>query len=87
MLGTPGYMAPEQAEGRLDQLGSATDVYGLGAILYEVLTGQAPFTGSDTAGVLREVIHQTPARPRVLVKETPPAGTMVKLPEEVVSED
>ncbi len=43
-IGTPAYMSPEQAAGRLDQLGPATDVYSLGATLYYVLTGQAPFT-------------------------------------------
>jgi serine/threonine-protein kinase len=67
VLGTPAYMAPEQAEGRLDRLSPATDVYGLGAILYEVLTGQAPFTGAESTAVLRRVIEQTPSRPRALV--------------------
>jgi serine/threonine protein kinase len=73
VLGTPAYMAPEQAEGRLDQLGPATDVYGLGAILYEVLTGRPPFTGADTTAVLRQVVHEQPDPPRSVVAATPVA--------------
>jgi serine/threonine protein kinase len=63
VLGTPAYMAPEQAEGRLDLLGPTTDVYGLGAILYEILAGQPPFAGPETTAVLRLVIHEAPLRP------------------------
>jgi serine/threonine-protein kinase len=73
VLGTPAYMAPEQAEGRLDLLGPASDVHGLGAILYEILTGQPPFQGDDTTAVLRKVVHETPPRPRSLTKGTPKA--------------
>jgi serine/threonine-protein kinase len=73
VLGTPAYMSPEQAEGRLDRLGPATDVYGLGAILYEILTGRAPFTGADTIAILRQVVHDSPARPRSVVARTPAA--------------
>jgi serine/threonine-protein kinase len=73
VLGTPAYMAPEQAEGRLDLLGPATDVYGLGAILYEVLAGRPPFRGGDTTAVLRLVVHEAPARPRSLESGAPPA--------------
>src|SRR5579864_9189273 len=54
-IGTPAYMSPEQAEGKLDQLGPASDVYSLGATLYHVLTGQAPFSGKDAAEILRRV--------------------------------
>jgi hypothetical protein len=73
VLGTPAYMAPEQAEGRLDLLGPATDVYGLGAILYEILAGRPPFRGDDTAAVLRLVAHDPPPRPRSVEKGAPAA--------------
>src|SRR5262249_16752838 len=51
-LGTPAYMSPEQAAGRIDELGPASDVYSLGATLYCVLTGRAPFTTSDLPDLL-----------------------------------
>jgi len=63
-LGTPAYMSPEQAEGRLDLLGPASDVYSLGATLYVVLTGRAPFDGGDAAEVLPKVQRGQFARPR-----------------------
>jgi WD40 repeat protein/serine/threonine protein kinase len=53
-LGTPAYMSPEQALGRLDLLGPASDIYGLGATLYTLLTGRPPVAGKDTAEVLRK---------------------------------
>jgi serine/threonine-protein kinase len=70
VLGTPGYMAPEQAEGRLDLLGPGTDVYGLGAVLYELLTGVAPFTGGPNDEILRRVLREEPERPRRRVPAT-----------------
>jgi serine/threonine-protein kinase len=70
-LGTPGYMAPEQAEGRLEAIDERSDVYGLGAILFEILTGQPPFQGDDTQEVLRHVIHELPPLPRQLVSGVP----------------
>jgi serine/threonine-protein kinase len=73
VLGTPAYMAPEQAEGRLDAVDHRSDVYGLGAILYEILTGKAPFTGGSTDEVLRKVREEPPRRPRELCPGTPPA--------------
>jgi serine/threonine-protein kinase len=72
VLGTPQYMAPEQAEGRLDLLDARSDVYGLGAILYHLLTGAPPFAGRDTAEVLDRVRHDPPRPPRELVSEAPP---------------
>jgi len=71
-LGTPAYMAPEQAAGRLDELDARTDVYGLGAMLYEILTGQPPFGGSDTQAVLKSVLSDEPAPPRSLWADVSP---------------
>ena len=64
LLGTPAYMAPEQAEGRHDLIDFRTDVYGLGAILYEILTGQPPFTAKRTNEVLHMVRQDAPTPPR-----------------------
>jgi PAS domain S-box-containing protein len=70
-LGTPAYMAPEQAAGRPDLIDRRTDVYGLGAILYEILTGEPPFPGSNTAEVLRRVRDEVPAPPHQLCPGVP----------------
>jgi PAS domain S-box-containing protein len=72
-LGTPAYMSPEQSAGRLDLIDRRTDVYGLGAILYEVLTGAPPFTGTSTEEVLRKVREEEPGPPRQLWPEVPSA--------------
>ncbi len=73
VLGTPSYMAPEQAEGRVDAIGTRTDIYGLGAILYEILAGTPPYTGSNTNELLRRVREDPPAPPRELDPATPRA--------------
>jgi serine/threonine-protein kinase len=73
VVGTPGYMSPEQAAGRADLVSERSDVYGLGAILYEILTGEPPFAGEDTDEVIRRVLEESPAPPRALVPKTPPA--------------
>jgi serine/threonine protein kinase len=71
VLGTPHYMAPEQADGRPDLMDARTDVYGLGAVLYHLLTGEPPFDGEDTPRVLDRVRHDPPRRPRELAAEAP----------------
>jgi len=65
-LGTPSYMAPEQARGGNAQLSSATDVYGLGAVLYQLLTGHPPFVGETTYETIRLVLDTDPRQPRLL---------------------
>jgi serine/threonine-protein kinase len=73
VVGTPAYMAPEQAEGRLDRIDRRTDVYGLGAMMYEVLTGRAPFTGASTEEVLQRIRVEEPERPRKVAGGVPAA--------------
>ncbi len=64
VVGTPGYMSPEQARGRRDAITTATDVYGLGTLLYAMLTGRPPFSGTSALEILHRVIDDEPPRPR-----------------------
>ena len=71
IMGTPSYMAPEQAAGDLASVGPRTDVYALGAILYELLTGQPPFRGPNVAQTLQQLQTQDPTPPTRLNPKTP----------------
>jgi serine/threonine protein kinase/tetratricopeptide (TPR) repeat protein len=73
VFGTPAFMPPEQAEGRHDLIDARSDVYGLGAILYEILTGQAPYTGANASEILAKVLHQAPEPPSRVCAGVPPA--------------
>ena len=73
VLGTPAYMPPEQATGDLNAIGPRSDVYSLGAVLYECLTGKRPFEGPDTASVIKKILNSPPPRPREHVEGIDPA--------------
>jgi serine/threonine protein kinase/predicted Zn-dependent protease len=71
IMGTPSYMAPEQAEGRLRDIDARSDVWALGAILYEMLTGRPPFRGASVLDTLEQVRTQDPVPPSRLTQKLP----------------
>ena len=92
VVGTPAYMPPEQARGELDQVGPHSDVYSLGAILYEILFGKEPFVGSNES-ILRDLLSVGPSFPhrqssRAPIKPSPfAAAELVELCERAMSMD
>jgi hypothetical protein len=71
VMGSPSYMAPEQAQARHEHVGTQTDVYALGAILYEMLTGRAPFREATAAETMMRVIHAEPVAPSKINADVP----------------
>src|SRR5205085_5680369 len=72
ILGTPSYMAPEQAAGKNRDIGPGADIYALGAILYDLLASRPPFRGETVMDTLQQVINSEPLPPRRLQPRCPP---------------
>ncbi len=78
ILGTQHYMAPEQAQGRLGDIDERTDVFALGAIAYEILTGRGAFSGETSTAVLYQVVHEQPVPPtQINAAISPPIEAVV----------
>jgi serine/threonine protein kinase len=79
VVGTPQYMAPEQAAGQTQVVGPATDVHALGVIFYQLLTGKLPFNGANLVEILDQVRFNKPAPPTAVRPGVPPAVEAVCL--------
>ncbi|MCE9565115.1 MAG: SUMF1/EgtB/PvdO family nonheme iron enzyme [Planctomycetes bacterium] len=71
IMGTPSYMSPEQAAGKTKDIGTTTDIYSLGVILYELLAGCQPFKGDSVMETIQQVLTREPAKPRAVVPSIP----------------
>src|SRR5262249_31945243 len=71
VMGTPSYTSPEQAAGKTREVGTPSDVYALGAILYELITGLPPFKGESLMDTIQQVQTREPVRPRVIESRVP----------------
>ena len=78
-LGTPHYMSPEQILGDRDQIEARTDIYGLGATLYQMLAGQPPFKTDNFTALLRMVLSQRPEDPRSVSPDLPPGCSSIAM--------
>lgn len=84
-LGTPHYMAPEQARGDIAAIDERSDVYALGSVLYEILTGKTPFSGKTTHEILQKVVNSSPMSVFHTVSDAPPE--LVKICEKAMQKD
>ena len=75
IVGTPGYMSPEQAQGR--EAGPKSDIFAMGAVAYRALTGRPPFSGPDVPQILFEIVYRSPPRPSEVVPALPPDVDLV----------
>ena len=72
VMGTPAYMAPEQAAGKLNEVDERSDIYSLGAVLYEIVTGEPPYRGKSAKDVLSSVLSERPRQISVVTPDAPP---------------
>ncbi|MBX3458646.1 MAG: protein kinase [Planctomycetes bacterium] len=72
IVGTPAYMAPEQARGELDEIDEQSDVYALGCVLYQILSGRPPFEAPVAALIIQQVVHSKPLRLSAIAPDVPP---------------
>ncbi|MCF6227807.1 MAG: serine/threonine-protein kinase, partial [Planctomycetes bacterium] len=85
VVGTPAYMAPEQARGKLDEIDERTDVYALGAVLYQILSGRPPYEGPSAGLIVQQVLAGPPIRLKSIAPNVPPE--LINLVERAMAQD